>query len=267
MSQRSPREIPIEQTQQFLDRVLPSRRPRILEVGCGNGAVTERLQAKGIAVTAIDHSLEAVGAAQQRGVDAVSADFFEYQGGPFDVVLFSRSLHHLAPLEKALEITHSLLAPGGLLVAEEFAIEAVDLETARWFFELSDLLENASLLTGAPAFVAASSQLERWHAEHAPHQPIHRGQDMIIGVGTRFQMLVQEPAPYLYRYVSERIEDSDRGARIVHWMLDVESLRIAGGSLRAAGLRLVARKPTHDDSDTPALLGDSTGTPGGSRPG
>ena len=250
MSLKSPTDLPTEHTLQFLNRVLPPGPLRLLDVGCGDGTVAERLQASTpVVVTGIDHSLDAVRSAHDRGVRAIATDFFDYRDGPFDALLFSRSLHHLAPLPKALEHAYDLLAPGGLLIAEEFAIEKVDRETARWFFELSDLLETVGLMPPASgAVLAASNQLERWYAEHAPHQPIHAGEDLVIGVGSRFELLSQEHAPYLYRYISERIEATDRGVRVARWVLDLESLRVADGSLQAAGLRLLARKPGRDDS-------------------
>lgn len=256
MSLKHPTEIPTEHTLRFLERVLPSGSSRLLEVGCGDGAVAQRLQTNGRVVTTIERSAEAVQEAKARGVHAINADFFDYRDGPFDVVLFTRSLHHIAPLSRALEHARSLLKPGGLLIAEEFAIERVDRDTARWFFEFSDLIETMGLTPlGADAVVVASNQLERWYEEHAAEQPIHAGEDMVIAVGTRFKLLLHEQVPYLYRYISDRIEATERGVRVARWLLDVESMRIADGSLRAAGLRLVATKSPSDDSESPAVTG------------
>jgi len=253
MHSHSPTEIPTGHTVQFLNRVLPNGSTRVLEVGCGDGAVAERLKTTGRSITGIDRSPEAVRLAQERGVHAVAADYFEYRDGPFDAVLFSRSLHHLAPLVRALDHAHELLAPGGLILAEEFAIENVDHETARWFFEITDLLETVGLMPlASDTVVAASNQLERWFEEHADDQPIHAGEDMVIGMGARFELLSQERVPYLYRYISDRIEPSERGVRVARWVLDLESLRITNGSLRPAGLRLVAAKRSRDDSGNPA---------------
>jgi SAM-dependent methyltransferase len=239
----SPTDIPTQHTLRFLDRVLPAGPRRVLEVGCGNGALAERLQSGGRSVTAIDRAADAVQQARTRGVQAIAADFFEYRDDPFDVVLFSRSLHHLAPLSQAVDHARALLVPDGLLIAEEFAIENVDRDTARWFFEFSDLLETIGLTPLAPEpVVVASNQLERWYAEHAAEQPIHAGEDMLLAVGERLRLVSSERVPYLYRYISGRIESSERGVRAVRWMLDVEGMRVADGSLRAAGLRLVAAK-------------------------
>ena|SRR5258706_5407529 len=104
MSLKSPTELPIEHTLEFLGRVLPSGPMRLLDVGCGDGTLARRLQASTpIVVTGIDHSRDAVRSAHDRGIRAIATDFFDYRDDPFDALLFSRSLHHLAPLPKALD--------------------------------------------------------------------------------------------------------------------------------------------------------------------
>ena len=133
MSTFPPDVLPIEHTLRFLDRVLPQR-SRVLEVGCGRGALAARLQARGLEVTALDVSPEAVAAARALGVHAVAGDFLEFVAEPFDAVLFSRSLHHIASLPRAVDRAHALLGPGGLVIAEEFAVERMDRQTARYSF-------------------------------------------------------------------------------------------------------------------------------------
>src|SRR5207247_9371063 len=92
----------VEHTLRFLDRVLPTPPARVLEVGCGRGALAARLQARGLEVTALDASPEAVASARALGVQAVAGDFLEFVAEPFDAVLFPRSLHHLASLRRAV---------------------------------------------------------------------------------------------------------------------------------------------------------------------
>jgi SAM-dependent methyltransferase len=60
----------------------------VLDVGAGTGLHSLVLQQKGLRVTAIDISPEAVGIMAHRGVqDVQCAHLFEYQGGPFDTIL------------------------------------------------------------------------------------------------------------------------------------------------------------------------------------
>jgi len=61
---------------------------RILDIGAGAGIHSLVLQSRGLSVTAIDVSPQAVEVMVRRGVrDARVADIFEFQGGPFDTLL------------------------------------------------------------------------------------------------------------------------------------------------------------------------------------
>jgi 2-polyprenyl-3-methyl-5-hydroxy-6-metoxy-1,4-benzoquinol methylase len=193
-------------------------------------------------VTALDRSAEAVRIARGRGLKAVESDFFDYREGTFDVVLFTRSLHHLEMPARALDHARSLLEPRGLVIAEEFAIEHMDRDTARWFFELRSLLEAAAMLPPEESTeLAASNPLERWYALHAAEQPLHSGEDMLLAMGSRLEMIDHRRVPYLYRSICDRIEQSDRGIRVGQWVLELESLRISERTLRPVGLRMTAR--------------------------
>ncbi len=243
MAQPKPTELMVEQTVRFLESALPRPPCRVLEVGCGSGAVAAWLKAKGFAVTGIDASDEAAADCRARGVDAVAGDFLSFRAEPFDAIVFTRSLHHLESPARAADRAHALLRPGGTLIAEEFAVERMDQETARWFYETLSLLEAAGMIAADPGSVPlASSPLDRWFHEHEGDPPLHTSEDMLVALGTRFDLERVATAPYLYRYFCERVEPTDRGARLAHWVFELESMRIAEMTLRAIGLRLVARR-------------------------
>src|SRR4029079_12813904 len=93
--------LPTRETLAFLERVLPPSPLRILEVGAGDGAVSLALASQGYDVTALDESLDAP--ARGDAVRWIERDFLHFDGdGACDVVLFTRSLHHMAPLDDAL---------------------------------------------------------------------------------------------------------------------------------------------------------------------
>lgn len=243
MTAATPSEFAVGHTLALVERHLPAGARRVLEVGCGDGALASRLQARGLEVTAIDRSAEAVTRAQAHGVPAIAADFESFQERRFDALIFSRVLHHLDPLGRAVDHAAELVAPGGVVIAEEFAVERMDAETARWFYELTSLLEAAGLLppdeTEEPM---SATQLERWFGHHVAHGPVHEGDDMLVALGRRFEIAHRSDPPYLYRYPCARLEASDRGLRVAHWIYDLEGLRIGERSLRAIGLRIVGRK-------------------------
>jgi SAM-dependent methyltransferase len=239
-----PHELCVDQTLRFLDSALPRPPCRVLDVGCGSGAIAARLQARGYGVTGIDPSVESVADCRAKGVQAIEGDFLSFRGSdPFDVVLFTRSLHHIESASRAAARAHALLKAGGRVVAEELAVERMDNDTARWFYELRSLLEATGIMRpDSGGEKLAASALDRWYQDHEQGHPVHAGEDMLMALGTRFELERVETAPYLFRYVCERIEASDRGARVARWVFELESLRIVESTLRAVGLRVVGRK-------------------------
>ncbi len=92
---------------------------RVLDVGCGDGALTEKLLEAGCRVVAIDASEAQVRAARRRGLDARVADVtaLDFEG-EFDAAFSNAVLHWIRDPDAALAAIHRALAPGGRLVAE-----------------------------------------------------------------------------------------------------------------------------------------------------
>src|SRR6185295_15499995 len=88
-----PYQLAIGQTYSFLADVLRGRM-RVLEVGCGRGDVARRLGAVGFRVTAID--LRLPDPTPSQNVTFLEHDLLWFDGGPFDAVVFTASLHHIA---------------------------------------------------------------------------------------------------------------------------------------------------------------------------
>jgi demethylmenaquinone methyltransferase/2-methoxy-6-polyprenyl-1,4-benzoquinol methylase len=112
------------------DAAAPRPGARVLEVGCGTGAVTERLRARGAIVTALDASAEMLEQARARigddpaveWVERTASEIDELPPGEFDAVVFSLSLSEMSNDERryALAAARERLAPGGrVLVADE----------------------------------------------------------------------------------------------------------------------------------------------------
>lgn len=104
---------------QLVELLAPRAGERVLDVGCGDGALTERLVAAGCRVVGIDSSSAQVRAARARGLDARVADAaalgFE---GEFDAVFSNAVLHWVTDADAALAGIRRALAPGGRLVIE-----------------------------------------------------------------------------------------------------------------------------------------------------
>lgn len=93
---------------------------RILEVGCGEGELAERMSHELDAdVVAIDQSERMVELARTRGVDARLGDVqaLDFPDGSFDCVVAAWMLYHVKGLERSLSEIDRVLAAGGRLVA------------------------------------------------------------------------------------------------------------------------------------------------------
>jgi trans-aconitate methyltransferase len=91
----------------------------ILDLGCGDGALTERLAATGAVMTGVDASAGMVEQARARGLNVhhASADAMSY-AGEFDAVFSNAALHWMPDAGAVLRAVHRALRPGGRFVAE-----------------------------------------------------------------------------------------------------------------------------------------------------
>lgn len=90
---------------------------RLLDVGCGDGELGERMSARGWHVAGIDPSPAAVGRARDRGVDAVEGtlETVAVESSAYDAVVFNHSLEHVPAPVEALAAARRATRPNGLL--------------------------------------------------------------------------------------------------------------------------------------------------------
>lgn len=104
---------------EVLTMLAPAAGERILDLGCGDGALTERLAASGADVTACDRSAEMLKAAAARDLRTVQADMASLPfRGEFDAVFSNAALHWTRAQPEVLAGVHRALKPGGRFVAE-----------------------------------------------------------------------------------------------------------------------------------------------------
>lgn len=226
----------------FLRQHVPAG-AKVLDVGCGEGRLVEGLNAAGFDATGIDSSVEAVetGLAAERRV--THGDFVVDASGSYDALFFGGSLHHLHPLDRALARSAALLEPGGLLLADEFDVEAPDVATARWFFDmidLAELLEPGGHDEATPHDPGADP-LERWRARHRHEPPLASAGEMLAAVAARFEILERERCAYLYWYALRVLDRRSDGHAVGARWLELERRLIDAGRIRPVGLRVVAR--------------------------
>jgi SAM-dependent methyltransferase len=101
---------------QLLD---PQPGERILDLGCGDGALTEKIAAIGCIVVGVDASPDQIAAAKRRGIDAcvVSGEKLAFDN-EFDAVFSNAALHWMKRADDVIAGVHRALKPGGRFVAE-----------------------------------------------------------------------------------------------------------------------------------------------------
>jgi ubiquinone/menaquinone biosynthesis C-methylase UbiE len=197
---------------EFVLAHLPPPPARVLEVGCGHGELARALAAAGYDVVAIDPEAPA-GPLFHR---VTLEDFVP--PGPFDAVVASRSLHHLADLGRAVDKMAHLLRPGGVVIVNDFAKERLAGATAEWYYEQRRALE-AACGRAAPA-----SFEECLHEEHAD---IHTFAAMRSELDRRFGERFFAWLPYLHDELEGVVSAEE------------ERALVASGAIQATGLRYV----------------------------
>src|SRR5438093_1939514 len=161
---------------EFIPTVFPPP-ARLLEVGCGEGELARMLDAAGYDVLAIDPA-----APEGPIFRAVTLEQLEATG-LFDLAVADRMLHHVHPLEPALDKLAGL-AP--LLVVEEFAWEQIDAETHAWYEETYRRLSAGGQALKGP------SDLDQWRRNHTG---LHRSEDVLAALADRYGQRHYEPLP------------------------------------------------------------------------
>lgn len=238
MSDADAPQVPIEETHRFVRSVV--RAPvSVLEIGCGDGRLAAALAADGDRVIAIDSDPATVTVARTRGVDARVARFPGGPDGPFDAVLFTRSLHHVGDLSASLAAAARRLVPGGVVLVEDWAWEVMDAALLTFCARLS---ANARERGGVveDAWETGEAGLAAWQHEHGDHG-LHTGAAIAAALRARFENVTMTLEPYAYRYPARYLAAVPGAGAVVTAALTEERRALAAGMIPALGRRWVAR--------------------------
>ena len=102
-----------------LDLLDPQPGEHVLDVGCGDGALTEKIIERGATVVGIDNSLSMVAAAKARGLDARLMDAADLRfSEAFDAAFSNATLHWVLDKERAARAIWFALKFGGRFAGE-----------------------------------------------------------------------------------------------------------------------------------------------------
>lgn len=232
-------------TYDFIRRFLPRGCRRILEVGCGTGELAARLSQDGCAVIAIDSDRHSVAVARRLGVDAHVASWPGFDDGHFDAVVFTRSLHHIHPLDESIGHAADSLTDKGRIIVEDFAYESADKKTLRWFASAIRFLSSEGLLVRDDEFLnkilSKTETLDAWRQDH--ERELHTGAEIGAQLEKRLGDVVKEEAPYYFRYLAEAIAVTEKSDAILQGLAEQEAALAADGAIVALGRRFMAERP------------------------
>jgi SAM-dependent methyltransferase len=189
---------------------LPAGPARVTELGCGPlGGFVPMLRAAGYQALGVDPAAPA-------GSWYRPVEFERYTPpGSADAVLACTSLHHVADLDRVMELIEAVLVPGGVLVVVEWARESFDEATARW------CCARLPPVTGQPSWLHELCTQWResgqpWDAccrSWAAAERLHTGQDILRALGRRF--VATGPVshgPYFFPDLAHTTEQDEQAA-------------------------------------------------------
>jgi trans-aconitate methyltransferase len=102
-----------------VELLAPRAGERILDLGCGDGALTAKLAALGCDIVGVDSSAQQIAAARALGLDARAVDCQKLAfDAEFDAVFSNAALHWMKRPDDVIAGAWRALKPGGRFVAE-----------------------------------------------------------------------------------------------------------------------------------------------------
>ena len=108
-----------EMAEPLVELLSPKPGEMLMDLGCGDGRLTQSLVDRGCLVEGVDSSPELVAAARKMGLDVRLLDGrdLDYREN-FEAVFSNTALHWMKPPERVLDGVYAALKPGGRFIGE-----------------------------------------------------------------------------------------------------------------------------------------------------
>ncbi len=218
----------------------PRTGERVLDLGCGDGVLSEAIAACGAAVVGVDASEDMVAASRARGLDArlMAGEALTFED-EFDAVFSNAALHWMADLDGVVAGVARALRPGGRFVGEmggagnvASVISALDAAMARrglrggspWTFPAAEafsatLIDHGFVVAGVDLFARPTrlpGDIGAWLETFAGHYlsmiPDGERADFIAELTAALRPRLRTPAGWTLDYVRLRFHALKPGA-------------------------------------------------------
>lgn len=221
----------------------------LLDVGCGDGLVALELSQVGFQIVAIDGHQESIEKSCTLGLDARHCLLRDFDQGPFDVILLSRSLHHMPPLVETVDKLADLTGQSSIVVVEDFGFELIDNQAAAWLIAQTraiktrypDNQKRHKWLCNADNLSPEEAR-QLWLDHHWKKHQLLDSSQMKEAVARRFVIDSGETCAYLFRYLCDLLPATVGGAKAAEKIYREEVQLIKAGKLPAVGLRMVLKR-------------------------
>jgi SAM-dependent methyltransferase len=197
----------------------------VVEIGCGPmGGFVPMLRSAGYDAVGVDTEAPEGAEYYPTGIEEFAPP------GAVDLVVASRSLHHVADLDDVADRMAAMLAPSGTLVVLEWAWERFDEATADWCFERLAPAEDDDqnwLHRRQEAWLESGKPWEAFLTEWATEDGLHPGEAVLAALAGRLPTAVADHGAYYFPGLHGVTEDDELAA-------------IASGRIQANGVRFVS---------------------------
>jgi SAM-dependent methyltransferase len=195
----------------------------VVEIGCGPlGGFVPMLRSAGYDAVGVDMEAPEGSEYHRTGIEEFAP------AGAVDLVVASRSLHHVADLDDVADRMVGMLAPGGTVVVIEWAWEQFDEATAQWCFEhLPPADDDPNWLhRRREAWLESRKPWQAYLTDWAADDGLHTGEAVLAALQDRLRTTVADRGAFYFPGLDAVTEEDELAA-------------VAAGRIQANGIRFV----------------------------